>query len=202
MRLSFVSEEVFSMAKFKMRLKLQGLELEVEGERQDIPLVTAAVSRELSSIVEPIDVIAEGKQIGNGSGSSSSIDGDGAGRKTPRRRTVTRATGEAAGHVDFRHDSAKFGVPIQGWSILEKVIWMLWVLQQTGAKEYTAGQIVATFNHHFKAAGKLHPPHVPRELQRAKVDVPTPVGEDKERWYLTVEGERQAQALVAQALGQ
>jgi len=167
------------MAKFKMRLKVQGLELEVEGERQDIPLITAAVSKQLSSIVEPADVIVEAspKHIGNGSG--------------------------AIDVVEFRHDPGKYGSPVQGWSVAQRAIWLLYILQTiTGNKEYSAGQLVSTYNQQFKAAGKIHPPLLTRELTKAKVAVPAPVGEDKGVWYLTAgEGERQAKELVTQALG-
>lgn len=188
------------MAKFRIRLKVQALELEIDGEREDLPLITSAVNRQFSTLVEPAEVIADVPKLPSTNGSGGNDDAKG---KTGRRRTPpNRTPAELAGPVDYRHDPAKFGVPNQGWSIIEKVIWMLWVLQHTGTKEYAAGQIVATFNHNFKAAGKLHPPHVPRELQRAKVEVPTPIGEDKERWYLTAEGERQAKDLVTKALGQ
>jgi hypothetical protein len=188
------------MAKFKVRLKVQALELEIDGERQDLPLITSAVNRQFASLIEPAEVIAEVPKLPSSNGSASTDNGKG--KTTRRRMPANRTPAEFAGPVEYRHDPAKFGVPIQGWTIIEKVIWMLWVLQHTGTKEYFTGQVVATFNHHFKAAGKLHPPHVPRELQRAKVEVPTAVGEDKERWYLTAEGERQAKDLVAKALGQ
>lgn len=187
------------MAKFKIRLKVQGLELEVEGERQDIPLISAAVTKQLSSIVEPVEVIAETpKHLGNGSGTA---DGDAGSRKGSGRRRVARSTGESAAPVEFRHDSAKFGSPDQSWTVTQKCIWLLNVLQTiTGNKEYSAPQLVATYNQQFKAAGKFHPPLLSRELTRAKVLSPAPLGEDKGLWYLTAEGERQAKDLVAQAL--
>ena len=189
------------MAKFKMRLKVQGLELEVEGERQDIPLITAAVSKQLSSMVEPTDVIVEAppKHVGNG---SHVIDVDGA-RRSGRRPRATRPPAESAGPVEFRHNSGTLGSPVQSWSVLQKAIWLLYVLQTiTGNKEYSATQLVATYNQQFKAAGKFHPPLLSRELSKAKVLSPAPIGEDKDMWYLTAEGERQAKELVAQALGQ
>jgi len=190
------------MAKFRIRLKVQALELEIDGEREDLPLITSTVNRQFAALVEPAEVISEVPKLPNSNGSGSTSNDDGRGKPTRRRPPANRTPAELAGPIDYRHDPARFGVPNQNWSILEKVIWMLWVLQHTGTKEYVAGQIVATFNHNFKAAGKLHPPHVPRELQRAKVETPTPIGEDKERWYLTSEGERQAKELVTKALGQ
>jgi hypothetical protein len=190
------------MAKFKMRLKVQGLELEVEGERQDIPLITAAVSKQFSSLVEPTNVIVEAppKHVGNGSGVIIDVDGA---RKPGRRPRGTRPPAESAAPVEFRHNSGTLGSPVQNWSVLQKAIWLLYVLQTiTGNKEYSAAQLVATYNQQFKAAGKFHPPLLSRELSKAKVLSPAPIGEDKDMWYLTAEGERQAKELVGQALGQ
>jgi hypothetical protein len=201
-RISDSTSKGGSMAKFKMRLKVTGIELGIEGERQDIPAITAAVTKQFAAVVEPIDVITETKQLTNRVESQNGDTTTDEGKSKRKRAPSNRTPAEFAIPVEYRHDAKAFGAPQQAWSILEKAIWMLWVLQNTGTKEYMAGQIVATFNQNFKAAGRLHPPLVPRELQKAKVLVPTPVGEDKERRYPTEEGERQAQQLVAIALGQ
>jgi hypothetical protein len=63
-------------------------------------------------------------------------------------------------------------------------------------KEVSVPQIAATFNQNFKNAGAVHPPHVSRELARAKVLNPAPVGENRGAFYLTDEGERQAKDLI------
>ena len=55
------------MGKFRVRLKLQGLELEIDGERGDIPAITSAVQQEFSSLIKPAEVIADGRgQLENG----------------------------------------------------------------------------------------------------------------------------------------
>jgi hypothetical protein len=188
------------MAKFKIRLKVQALELEIDGEREDLPLITNAVNRQFATLVEPTEVIAELPKLPSANGNESTTSEDGKGKPRKARTPANRTPAELAIPIEYRHDAARFGNPIQGWSTLEKVIWMLGVLRDTGTKEYAAGQIVATFNDKFKAAGKLHPPLVPRELQKAKVLNPAPVGEDKDLWYLTAEGDRQAKDLVAKVL--
>lgn len=188
------------MAKFKVRLKVQALELEIDGEREDLPLITNAVNRQFAAIVEPTEVIAELPKLPSSNGGGAD-DGKG---KPPRRRQSSRTPADTAAPVEFRHDSGKFGSPVQGWTVLHRAIWLLYVLQNTtGNKEYSAAQLVATYNQQFKAAGKFHPPLLSRELARAKVAVPAPIGEDKGMWYLTAaEGERHAKELVSQALGQ
>src|SRR5262249_52599850 len=117
------------MAKFKVRLKVQALELEIDGEREDLPLITNAVNRQFAAIVEPTEVIAELPKLPNSNGGGAD---DGKGKPGRKRQPANRTPAEFAGPVEYRHDPAKFGVPNQSWSILEKVIWMLWVLQHTG----------------------------------------------------------------------
>ena len=61
--------------------------------------------------------------------------------------------------IEFRHDSAKFGNPLQTWSVAEKVIWLLFVLKNIlDTKDVGGPELAATFNSQFKSAGKLHPP--------------------------------------------
>ncbi len=184
------------MAKFRIRLKVQGLELEVDGEREDIPIITATVQRQLASIVEPAEVVAETPRLGSRT-DQQEPNGSSGKNRTPRRRSGTpRASGDGT-PIDFRHDSSKYGNPLQTWSIIQKTLWLLYALKsQANAKEVDPAQLVATFNQQFKSTGKLHPPLVTRELGKAKVSNPAPVGEDKGLWYLTDEGDRQAQALI------
>lgn len=185
------------MAKFKVHLKIQGLELNVEGEREEIPIIAATVREQLNSVISPAEVVADvPKQLRN----VTEIDSNGSakgGRGSRKRSSGSKAAVESSTPIEFRHDSAKYGNPVQGWSIIEKCIWLLYVLKNIpGVKEAEPGQLVATFNEDFKAAGKLHPPLVARELGKAKGANPAPVGEDKGLWFLTDEGDRQAQALV------
>jgi hypothetical protein len=49
------------MAKFKLTLKIQGLELEVEGEREVIPQLTQAVQKQISGMLTAPAVLADGK---------------------------------------------------------------------------------------------------------------------------------------------
>jgi len=86
--------------------------------------------------------------------------------------------------------------------VAQKCIWLLFALEGIkDLKEATASQLTATYNQQFRAAGKLHPPHVPRDLNSAKVSTPSPVGEDKGFWFLTDAGKTLAGELVNEGLG-
>lgn len=183
------------MAKFRIRLKLQGFELEVDGERADIPAITAAVQKQLTGLVQPAETFADGaKRL---EASSQVID---ATTKPARRGSRKRASTDDSAStqaLDFRHDPAKCGNPKQDWSVTDKCIWMLYVLADSGQlKEFSAPQLTATFNQQFKASGKLHPPNVTRDLAKAKGQNPALVGEDKDLWYLTATGQEHAKELI------
>ncbi|MGB6688619.1 MAG: hypothetical protein WBE76_12330 [Terracidiphilus sp.] len=191
------------MAKFRIRLKVQALEVEIDGEREDIPAISSAVQHQFAGLLQPSVEVADGNQALI----PPTIDAETAkpkakGRKRP---SAKGAEGVAVAPLEFRHDAAKYGNPLQGWSIADKGIWLLFVLNDSGvAKDVTGPQLAATFNLHFKAAGALHPPHVTRELGKAKVKIPALVGEDKKQdpsfWYVTTEGEKYAQQIIQAAL--
>ena len=189
------------MAKFHIHLKLQGLDLEVDGERQDLPAITHAVQRQLTNLVIPGEVITDGhRQMGDGGNGGGSQEEDK--KKRPGRR-APRASGDGAAGtpIEFRHDAAKYGNPVQAWSVTEKCLWLLYVLKKVGSASEVSGPVLAaTFNQYFKAAGKVHPPLVTRELAKAKVQNPAAIGEDKGGFYLTDEGEKQAEALIKAVL--
>jgi hypothetical protein len=192
------------MAKFRMRLKIQGFELEVDGEREDIPAITSAIQSQFSGLIQPAEMMVDGqKQLAD---PNKTIEGDAAkpnsrpGKRRPGTAKSSTA-GVATQPIELRHDPAKYGNPLQSWSVTDKSIWMLAVIKGiTNTVEVAGPQVAATFNQYFKQSGKVHPPNVTRELGTAKMQNPAPVGEDKGHWYLTAEGDRQAQALIQSVL--
>jgi hypothetical protein len=189
------------MAKFRVRLKLQGFELEIDGERGDIPAIASAVEQQFAALVKPAEMIAEDREQG---GNEKNVSGDSTkATLRPSRRRSTKASSDntSAEALQYRHDSSKYGNPVQSWNALQKLIWLLIVVRGSAdQKEVSSNQLVATYNQHYKASGKLPPNIVSRELAKAKVQNPAWVGEDKTLWYLTDEGERQAQQLVQSVL--
>src|SRR6185437_10568255 len=180
-------KEGFSMGKFRLRLKVQALEVEIDGEREDLPAITSAINRQLGGLDK--GQVIDAADLNKKSSSNRSRRGNGA-------RNV-----EGASPIDFRHDPPKYGNPLQSWNLTEKSIWLLAVLKGISqVNEISGPQIAATFNHYFKQTGRIHPPLVTRELGKARVQNPAPVGEDKGLYYLTPEGDKQAQKLIQDAL--
>jgi hypothetical protein len=192
------------MAKFRIRLKVQGFELEVDGEREDIPAITAAVQKQFAGLIQPAEDMADDhKQIEAGSQTLDAELAKPPSRSKGKRNTTAKASvdGPSGQPIDFRHDPSKYGNPEQSWSVLDKCVWMLFVLEGiTTTKEVSGPQLTSTFNGQFKSSGKVHPPNVSRDLGRAKVQNPALVGEDKGLWYLTEKGKEYAQQMIDKVL--
>jgi hypothetical protein len=202
------------MAKFKMKLKLSGLELEVEGERSDVPKIMSNVGEQISGMLTPAANIAADRDPNQAMLEFPAAHADGSGQsnnkpKKPRRKTVTSREVSAtdAQPVEWRHEPDKWGNPKQGWSIRKKILWLLYVAEHAAsAKEMAAAVVCSTFNKHFRQTGTLHPPLVTRELGRAKTTSPPLVGEDTTKapsnWFLLDKGREKAVQLVAEAKGE
>lgn len=199
------------MSKFRIKMKLQGFELEVEGSREDASLISRNLGEQMSSLLQPAGAIIEG-EIATGllTSANNSHPSEGATTKKARRRRhqTVNVNGEVPPAIDFKHDSGKFGNPKQDWKTAQKAQWLLYVAKEvTGIAELSAKDLVTTFNKHFRQSGTITASNVTRDLGRLKVtDTPSPVGEDPTKspplWYLTDEGRKRAQGFVAEALGQ
>lgn len=200
------------MSKFKIRFKLQGLEVDVEGSREDLPHLTQAIGNQLASALSPALDMAGGsaaepemKDI-----TPERLSAVPAARKVRKRRTSAGASGSsdsAAGvEIDWVHDPAKWGTPSQSWNTADKCVWLLYVAdKERGLTELTQAQLTATFNKHFKQSGLIKPFNVSRDLGKRKTGKEALVGENTTRnpscWFLTENGNKYAVNLVAQQLG-
>ncbi|MGE5523205.1 MAG: hypothetical protein ACM3SS_05770 [Rhodospirillaceae bacterium] len=196
-------------SKFRIKLKLQGLELEVEGAREDIPLITRNVGQQLAGMLQPAGAIVEGKAVMSSPVPQGEVISGTATRASKKRVRGGRSdSGSANGAdtIDWRHDPQLYGNPKQKWTTADKCIWLMYVAAEAaGVSEMPAGVIGYTFNKHFKQAGTVHIPNVHRDLGNLKAKrTPALVGEDTTKspscWFLTQEGRAYAQTLVAQAL--
>lgn len=207
------------MSKFRIRMKLTGFELEVEGTREDVPLIAQSLGRQLTGLLEPASQIVDGELLPNvktaSPALSTNIAQDSTNRRKPRRRAVgvagtgvTGANERAA--LDWRHDPQKYGTPRQEWSSSQKILFTLYVAgQETGVGDMTTGQIRATFNKHFRQAGQLLRQNMSRDLAKLKAgrkgeqpEVSEDTTKNPATWFLTEAGTRGAQQLVTAALNQ
>jgi hypothetical protein len=203
------------MSKFKVRLKITGMELEVEGTRDDVPLIAQSVGQQFSHLLQPASQIVEGEIVSNGNhNQTNAIDAQAPVRKrsTRRRTSSAAATNGSAARGDketlnWVHDPSKWGNPQQSWTASQKSIWLLYVAEhETSTNSMSSQLIVRTFNKHFQQAKTIQVSQVNRDLGRLKTGKDSPVGEDTtqtpSRWFLTQRGQEDAKALVQEALGQ
>jgi hypothetical protein len=188
---------------------MQAFELEIEGNREDAALIGRSIGDQISSVIAPSANIVEGEFTSGRSPNAPPVAlvDVSPRRKNPRRSrssTSTPGGGDSVPTIEFRNDAAKFATPTQQWKTAEKAIWLLYVVKETtGVSELSTGQIVKTFNAHFRQAKTVTSSNVSRDLGKLKVSSPSLVGEDPTKspavWYLTEEGERKVQSLIAEA---
>ncbi|HJT36363.1 MAG TPA: hypothetical protein VJ783_30350, partial [Pirellulales bacterium] len=109
--------------------------------------------------------------------------------------------------LEFRHDAGRFGIPRQEWTAGKKIVWLLHVVsQQAQVSEISGPVIAATFNKHFRQAGSLNKQGMSRDLGGLKQRGPALVGDNANSspitWFLTNEGQKEAERLVIEARGE
>jgi hypothetical protein len=199
------------MSKFKVRFKVEKLELDIEGERQSVPEVTQAIQKHLSSLLMAPAVLAGGNANGGAHEKTITDAVDITSSRRNKRRPSTRGVTGSGGDkqnlaIDFKHNPEQWGNPLQGWSASRKAIWLLFVAKnQFEVKEMSSNVITETFNKHFRSAGAIRSFTVTRDLGKLKSKSPAWVGEDATQtppaWYLVAEGENVARKLVSEATG-
>lgn len=199
------------MSKFRIKMKLQGLELEIEGSREDASLIGKSLAQQFASLVQPAEAILS--PSANPEAHRQTIDvtpnlPSSTPRKMRKKRSVSSATSEAesGNAIEFNHDPTSYGNPSQEWKTADKAIWLLYVLKLSGGPEdFSSKSIFDTFNKHFRQSGTITTSNVTRDLGKLKTKKPAPLGEntnkDPSTWYLTDAGIQQAILLVAKATG-
>src|SRR5258708_32521801 len=155
------------MSKFTIKVKLQGLEIEVEGTREDAPKIYQQIGKQVSGLLQSPAVLASG----NG---SSVLEGevidDGAGKKTKKPRKTNSGTRTPADDLSLPHDPEKYGTPQQAWTTAQKSIWFLYVVaKQTSVAQLTAYSIAKNFNRYFKAPGQLNGGNLMKGMKKERL---------------------------------
>jgi len=199
------------MAKFHVKLKITGFELEVDGTREEVPVIGQAIGQQLAGLLAPASQIAEGEVTSsaaiNGSTVAASLE---ASKRTKRKNRSAPANSNAHTNgkeiaIDWIHDSAKWGSPQQGWNTADKSVWLLYAASEAAnAREMNGKQIELTFNKHFRVAGPVRANNVVRDLAKLKLAgkdalVAHDTTKDPATWFLTDSGTRYVQNLITQS---
>lgn len=197
-------------------MKVTGLELEIEGTRDDMPIIASSLGQQLSGLLQPSAQIIEGEVVRDVTPTApSQPQEDSTRRRRTRRKTgtgspVSGGAAPEANIVDWRHDPAKYGSPKQEWTTSDKILWTLYVAgEETGTREMNGSQLTRTFNKHFRQAGQVQKANVYRDLGKLKTGrkgelalVPENTTANPTTWFLTDAGVKAAQQLVLNALNQ
>jgi hypothetical protein len=199
------------MSKFKVKFKITGLEFEIEGSREDVPLISRNLASQFGGMFTPAANIVQGSSPALGRDPievtpAAPISGSGRSNRRTSRRVSAADVSKPSKVFDWNHNVQEWGSPAQAWNPLQKSIWLLYVAKAQGVTtEMTTSQIANTFNKHFRQSGVIRPSNVSRDLGKAKTLPPSKVGEDSTKdpstWFLTEQGEKTAVELVSEGRG-
>jgi hypothetical protein len=188
------------MAKFRIKVELQSLKIDVEGSREDVPRLALKVGEQFGKMITPALLLAD-----NGRASETSKDEtstESASGKSRKKRAGSGGSKTSAPSVNLSVDPAKHGTPMQSWNIAQKAIWFLWAAKESGSSDPMTGYAIAkNFNKHFKAAGALNAGNVNTVLEKERTKgAGATVGADTNdgtvRYFLTQTGTAVAQKLA------
>lgn len=201
------------MSKFKFKFKLTGLEVEIEGTRDDIPLMTQAIGQQVAGMLQPMNEVVDGevKVVDTRTPLALSTQSSDESKKKRKRRSVshkesTNSSGTSSPQIDntieFDLDQKAYGYPSQAWNTTNKCIWLMYVLGNKGyGTEFTARQLADTFNKYFKDAKMVEVSNINRDLGREKARDNAKVSSDTKKdpttWFLTQKGLEAVQKTVA-----
>jgi len=189
------------MSKLKFTLKITGFELQVEGTREEVATITNNVGQQFQGLMHPAGSMGEPPALAD---TQVTEDGEiteikNAPRK--RRPSTGQPKTEKARALDLTNDPAKYGAPLQGWSALEKAVWLMHIVQRIlNISDLSASEISETFNKHFKQLGKIRSSNISRDFGNKKTGAKAIVGENSNvypaKWFLTEEGTKMAERLI------
>lgn len=185
------------MSKFKIKMKLSGFELEIEGSKDDIPNIQQALSQQLGGLLQPgAGFIEESSPPPMRTIEPEPVLSAPVRTAKPRKRAATSTTSKANGaEVDvaldnWPRDVSQYVSPTQAWTTSQKALWILYVAHKENiAAEASGIQIRDTFNLHYRQAKQINISNINRDLGKVKGRF---VGEDMKKtpacWFLTEAG--------------
>jgi len=154
------------MSKYKVKFKLQGLEFEIEGEKDDIPSIANGVRNQFAALLSPVDA-TEPKTTVQLPPMPITIDGVSR-KKGAKRSPGSTKTGATQDLPVLQHNAEKFGAPVQSWKAVDKAFWLLRVVtDQTEVKELSGTALAELFGKYFRRKGSLRPSNISRDFGKA-----------------------------------
>jgi len=185
------------MSKFKIKMKLTGFELEIEGSKEDVPSIQQAIGQQLSGLLQPPSGLIEEtprpqmKTIEPEPAVASPARTSKA-RKRPASTATPRSNGPDAEAAvsNWPRDITKYCAPTSNWSTSQKALWVLYVAHKEElAAELSTNQIKTTFNLHYRQAKTIDTSNINRDLGRLKGKVVLEdVTKSPSAWFLTDAG--------------
>lgn len=186
------------MSKFKIKMKLTGFELEIEGSKEDVPSIQQALSQQLGGLLQPAAGLVEEtpqpqmKTIEHEPLPVVALPGRNAKTRKRPPQSIPKSNGaEPDIPLDnWPRDVSKYVSPTQAWNTRDKALWVLYVAHKENITSEASGiQIRDTFNLHYRQAKPITLSNVNRDLGKVKGQL---VGEDMKKnppcWFLTEVG--------------
>lgn len=197
------------MSKFKIKVKLTGFELEIEGDRQDIPALTRSLSKQLGGLISPpsadmfedADVVPD-TPLALPESPASKPAPKKKRSATPKPKSNATSKGDAAPlELDGRNIESKYSSPRQQWATYDKLMWLLYVLEKENQlNAVTSIQLKDTFNKYFKISGEVTAQNV-SDLKNKVNATPSLLGKDTSTdpvtWYIKDAGIKYVENLIS-----
>jgi hypothetical protein len=187
------------MSKFTIKVRLQGLEIEVEGTREDAPRIANQLGKQIGGLLQAPAALAS--ENGATTIDAEGVESDnGTGKKKKGKKGGSGQTKTSADDITFVPDS-QHGSPQQGWTQAQKAIWFLYIVEkQTNVTQLTAYSIAKNFNKYFKVSGAIYAGNVMRGLEKERLKSPPTVGADQtsgtSKYFLVTAGKTLAEKLA------
>jgi hypothetical protein len=181
---------------FEVHVEIEKLKIHIKGDREIAPEVANNVAQQISGILQPSGLLEAPKDGQNGHRVIEAPASDTATRR--RRKSPGAAASATARTLNWNHDATKWGAPVQDWTQVQKITWLLHVVEQEGvSKDLAPVEMSDIWESKFRTAGLLTRTNIGRDLRNN----PDNFGAVDGRWFLKQGGKTAAAALVNEAKG-
>lgn len=187
-------------ANFEINIEMKELKIHVKGDREIAPGIASNVAHQISTIFQPsglLEAPKDGQDVHRAAESQPVVI------LRKKRRAVAAKSGPNGGDatsIDWTHDAAKWGTPIQAWTQPQKINWLLFVVEQVTGKSagLTPVEMFNIFSTKFRDSGLLTRTNIGRDLRKNSEYFGSVDG----RWFLKQAGKDAAAKLVGEAKGE